>query len=110
MAASMAGDPSGSRLASAVSPAIVVAFDAYQAEFIAITRRAKGRFEHCDWRGAVEDAAERLDLYGRVIDRLEGEVRSALGERVTDRNVWAAMKTVYSGLIGGRANAELAET
>jgi isocitrate dehydrogenase kinase/phosphatase len=110
MAASMAGDPSGSRLASAVSPAIVAAFDAYQAEFIAITRRAKGRFEHCDWRGAVEDAAERLDLYGRVIDRLEGEVRSALGERVTDRNVWAAMKTAYSGLIGGRANAELAET
>jgi isocitrate dehydrogenase kinase/phosphatase len=110
MAASTGGDASKRRLASAVSPAIVAAFDAYQAEFVAITRRAKGRFEQCDWRGAVADAAERLDLYGRVIDRLEGEVRSALGDRVTDRNVWAAMKIAYSGLIGGRADAELAET
>ena len=104
------GDLSKSRLASAVSLAIAAAFDAYQAEFLAITRRAKGRFERCDWRGAVADAAERLDLYGRLIDRLEGQVRSALGERVNDRHVWAAMKAAYSGLIGGRADAELAET
>jgi len=77
---------------------------------MAITKRAKGRFERCDWRGAVADAAERLDLYGHVIDDLEREVRSALGERVSDRHLWAVMKTAYSGLIGGRADGELAET
>lgn len=110
MAENAAADLSTSRLTGAVLPAIVAAFDAYQAGFMAITRRAKGRFERCDWPGAVADAAERLDLYGHVIDNLENEVRSTLGERVSDRHLWAAMKTAYSGLISGRADGELAET
>lgn len=110
MAMSDDSDLSTSRLASAVLPAIIAAFDAYQTEFMAITRRAKTRFERCDWRGAVADAAERLDLYGRVIDDLESEVRSALAERVSNRHLWAALKTRYSELIGGRADGELAET
>jgi isocitrate dehydrogenase kinase/phosphatase len=104
------GDPIAARLAGAVVPAIVGAFDGYQAAFIEITRRAKGRFERCDWRGTVADAAERLDLYGHVIDRLENEVRSALGERVADRHVWAAMKAAYSVRIADRPDYGRAET
>jgi isocitrate dehydrogenase kinase/phosphatase len=110
MAERAAGDLSAGRLAGAVVPAIVAGFDGYQAAFIGITQRAKGRFERCDWRGAVADAAERLDLYGHVIDRLESEVRAALGERVADRHVWAAMKATYSGLIAHRPDYGLAET
>jgi isocitrate dehydrogenase kinase/phosphatase len=110
MAERAVGDLAASRLASAVVPAIVAGFDEYQATFVGITRRAKGRFERCDWRGAVADAAERLDLYGRVIDHLESDVRSALGEQVADRHVWAAMKAAYTGLIAHRADYGLAET
>jgi len=110
MAENVGADLYTSRLTSAVLPAIVAAFDAYQAEFMAITKRAKGRFERCDWRGAVADAADRLDLYGHVIDELESEVRSILGKRVSDRHLWAAMKTAYSRHISGRPDGELAET
>ena len=93
-----------------VVPAIVAGFDRYQAEFMAITRRAKGRFERCDWQGAVADATERLDLYGRVIDQVEGEIRSALGGQVGDRDLWATMKTAYSKLAADRPDYGLAET
>src|SRR5450756_667084 len=110
MAERAVGDLSAGRLAGAVVPAIVAGFDRYQAEFMGITRRAKGRFERCDWRGALADAAERLDLYGHVIDRLENEVRSALGERVADRHVWAAMKAAYSVRIADRPDYGRAET
>src|SRR5262249_56335010 len=51
-----------------------------------------------------------LDLYGRAIDAIEGGVRTMLGRRVSDRLLWAGMKAVYSGLIAGRTDWELAET
>ena len=105
-----AGDLSASRLANLVPPAIVDALDGYATRFDEISRRAKRRFESCDWPGAVADARERLDLYGAVIDHVEGRVRAMLGSRVSDRLVWAGMKAVYSGLIAGRDDAELAET
>lgn len=98
------------RRADQAVPFIVEAFDEYQAAFSAITQRAKGRFERREWHGAVADATERLDLYGIVVDRLESDVRTALGPQVADRAAWATMKAVYSRLIRGRPDCELAET
>ncbi len=110
MAERAAGDLSTPRLGGTVAPAIVSGFDGYRAAFTEITRRAKTRFERCDWRGAVTDATERLDLYGRAIDHLESEVRRSLGERVADRRLWADIKVDYSGLITNRRDSALAET
>ena len=101
---------SASRVANVAAPAILEAFEGCQESFNAISRRAKSRFELRDWKGAAADATERLDLYGRAIDAIEGGVRTMLGRRVTDRLVWAGMKAVYSGLIAGRTDWELAET
>jgi isocitrate dehydrogenase kinase/phosphatase len=104
------GTLSASRLANLAAPAIVKAFDTYQAGFGTITRRARDRFEQRDWQGALADAGERLDLYGDIIDRIEREMREKIGARVTDRLFWAGLKAVYSGLITGRDDWELAET
>jgi isocitrate dehydrogenase kinase/phosphatase len=103
-------DPSASGLAATVGTAIVAGFDGYQGAHREITRRAKSRFEHCDWHGAATDATERLDLYGHAIDHLESEVRTALGGRVADRHVWAEIKAGYSSLIAHRQDCGLAET
>jgi isocitrate dehydrogenase kinase/phosphatase len=103
-------DLSDSRRADLVVPLIVEAFEGYQVAFRAITQRAEGRFERREWHGAVADAAERLDLYGLVVDRLESNVRATLGSQVADRMVWARMKAVYSRLIDARPDRELAET
>ena len=110
MARQASGDLSASRLSNLTAIAIVDAFDGHREVFDKITRRAKARFERRDWQGAAEDAAERLDLYSAVIDRIERDVRDALAERVTDAIVWAGTKAVYSGLIAGREDWELGET
>ncbi len=86
------------------------AFDAYQQEFHTITARAKGRFERADWSGTQEDARDRLALYGRVLDRVVGDLRAAMGAHATDPTRWAAMRAAYSELISGYPNMELAET
>ncbi len=110
MARQGSGDLSASRLANLTANAVAGALDSYHDGFAAISRRARGRFDRLEWVGAVADASERLDLYGGVIDRVERQVRETLGGRVADRLVWASTKAVYSGLIAGRDDWELAET
>jgi isocitrate dehydrogenase kinase/phosphatase len=109
----MAGDGSrlsASRVANMAAAGILSAFESYQGDFRAISRRARGRFERGDWHGAVADAGERLDLYSKVIGQIEADVRRMLGARLADRLVWAGVKAVYSGMIGGREDWEVAET
>jgi len=110
MAPQTAGDLSASRLSNLTATAIAGAFEVHRQGFDEITRRAQSRFEHRDWRGGAADAAERLDLYGKVIDATEHGIRATLGERLTEPIVWAGTKAVYSGLIAGRDDWELAET
>ena len=81
MAWQATGDLSASRLSNLAAVAIAEAFEVHREAFDKITRRAKARFEQCDWQGAAEDAAERLDLYSSIIDSVEREVRAALAER-----------------------------
>ena len=45
----------------------------------------------------AEDAAKRLGLYRRSIDRLVEGLASLLGERIEDKLVWVGMKAVYTG-------------
>jgi isocitrate dehydrogenase kinase/phosphatase len=110
MARQPTGDLSSSRLSNLTAVAIAAAFERHREDFDKITQRAKGRFERRDWQGAAGDASERLDLYGQMIDRTEREVRASMAERVTDVIVWAGTKAVYSGIIAGRDDWELAET
>ncbi len=99
-----------SRLAQVGARTLAGAFNASREAFRAITERARIRFEESDWQGMRADAAERLDLYKNVIDRIEEEIRRILHSRVGDPQVWAAMKSLYSGSIGARHDWELAET
>ena len=45
---------------------LVDIFADYNAEFRAVTRRARQRFEERDWRGSQRDAVERIELYAQV--------------------------------------------
>ncbi len=99
-----------SRLANLGARIILQGFEEYHTDFKTITRRARIRFEQRDWHGMQADAAERLDLYRRVVDRTVADVRELLGDRVHHKLVWASMKAVYSGLIADRDDWELAET
>jgi len=105
----MASPPAHSS-ASSHAQLIRDAFAAYRARFHVITRRARERFATRDWHGMRADATERIMLYREIIDQVEADVRSRLGDRLHDRALWTDLHTAYSRLIADRADAELAET
>ena len=82
----------------------------YRTGFDAITRRAGSRFAARMWRELRDDADERIDLYGREVDRAVASLTGLLGERGLDRIVWASLKAVYSGLHMDDPRREVAET
>jgi isocitrate dehydrogenase kinase/phosphatase len=98
------------RLARRGAAAVLEAFEEYEREFKAITRRAKLRFEERDWHGMQQDALERLDLYPRMIAHIVAQIRSRLDVSVKDKKLWAAMKSEYSDFIVHCQDMELAET
>jgi isocitrate dehydrogenase kinase/phosphatase len=99
-----------SRLAALCADAAYRALLTYLAEFHIITRRGADRFLRCDWPGAYADAAERLGLYGRMLDELVVEIRGLMGSRLEEKPIWAATKAVYSSLITHCNEWEIAES
>jgi isocitrate dehydrogenase kinase/phosphatase len=99
-----------SRLAALCANAAYRALLSYQAEFHLITRRAPERFLRCDWLGASADAAERLGLYGRVLDQLVAAIQQLMGDRLQEKPLWVGSKAVYSSLITDCNEWEIAES
>jgi isocitrate dehydrogenase kinase/phosphatase len=93
-----------------IATLIIRVFDSYLSEFLVITRQAKTRFEQRDWRGGRRDAAERLSLYEKVLSQMSVQLEGILGRSVNDRSLWISIKPVYTALIAGRSNEDLAET
>ncbi len=90
--------------------AILDVFEAHQAQFRLVTRRAEGRFLQRDWRGGQQDAAERLTLYRRFIGWSVQDTRRRLGPSVDDLELWREAKEAYLCAARGRNEAELALT
>lgn len=86
------------------------AFDDLHQRVRAVTHRVRQRFERCDWIGIRQDTVERLSLHGRSITRTCEALREQLGDRLSDRTVWAALKESYHRAILGRNDYELALT
>jgi isocitrate dehydrogenase kinase/phosphatase len=84
------------------------AFGAYHDAFRDITRRARGRFESCDWAAARADASERLALYRQHVN-LAVDALSTMPDP-TSPATWVEVKATFAELAGDRADAELAET
>ncbi|MCB8928729.1 MAG: bifunctional isocitrate dehydrogenase kinase/phosphatase [Ardenticatenaceae bacterium] len=99
-----------SRLANLAARQIYDGYARYCRRFREITCQAQQRFEQQDWHAQRADALERLNLYRQIVDRVVVMVQELLGERLTRKMVWVSMKAVYSGLIGEKADWELAET
>ncbi len=89
---------------------VSAAFDAYQARFQEITRRACRRFEERDWHGMQQDAVERLEIREQIIHGVVLQVQTLLAAQVRDKLLWAQMKTAYVESINSRPNPQLAET
>ncbi len=108
------GLPSGSGRAShaAARGAAIIedAFLAYNKEFQRFTLQARLRFEARDWQGALQDAADRLDVYATLVGQTVAHLHDLLDEHARDKDTWRAMKADYLALVGERTDSELAET
>jgi len=99
-----------SRLANLCARTILRGFGRYRTQFAHLTRRARTSFAQRDWQQMQEDARARLTLYEEVEDAVVKEVHDLLASQVRERLMWVSIKAVYSGLIDGRGDWNIAET
>jgi isocitrate dehydrogenase kinase/phosphatase len=104
------GDLTDSRLAALCAETAQRVFLEYDEQFRAITLRARERFLARDWQGSYADAAERLRLYARQMEKLTEQFKEIMGARLSERSVWTGMKAVYSSLIAQSPKREIAES
>jgi isocitrate dehydrogenase kinase/phosphatase len=86
------------------------AFDAFNADFRLITRRAKQRYQDRDWSGGRLDAVARLDLYEQILDRIAVKLDSAFGPQVREEPFWVSAKRRFTPLVAARYDIDRAET
>src|ERR1700761_9416817 len=90
---------------------IAEAFERYNAEFRAITRRAPVRFDARDSKGSQRDHVERIELYDKFVNRTVTELRERLGEQASlDRDLWARIRADFPAEIESLPDPEFAKT
>ena len=89
---------------------ILNGFEAYFAEFQNITMAARSWFENADWHGIQQAATRRIDLYKAHTSRVNEYVELIAGEHLHDLEFWREAREVYSRMIQGHHNFEIAET
>ena len=89
---------------------ILNGFESYFAEFQNITLAARTRFENADWHGMQHASTERIDLYKEKTTLVYEYAELIAGDQLHDFSFWGEAKDVYSELIEGHNNFEIAET
>jgi isocitrate dehydrogenase kinase/phosphatase len=93
---------------NAAASRIRESFEAYSADFTAISARAKSRFEKREWNGVLEDAAERLGLYHQHLNAIEAVLSVLMAKRLFDYLSWETIKREYLNFYREAYNADLA--
>lgn len=97
-------------LAQRLAACIAGGFESYHSEFAQVTRRARARFQACDWIGARHDAIERIELYDRCIARCRQALAGLQGGQPPSRALWMAVKAAFAALVEGLIDGELYKT
>ncbi len=89
---------------------ILNGFESYFADFQNITLAARSRFENADWQGMHQASSRRIDLYKIKTATVSEFVELIAGDQLRDFVFWSEAREVYSRLIEGHNNFEIAET
>jgi isocitrate dehydrogenase kinase/phosphatase len=89
---------------------IELAFEGYRQNLSVLAGRAQTRFEECAWQHLRSDMRERIEMRERILQDVRVQLAERLGQRLTERAVWAQLKPAYSARIAARPDLELAET
>ena len=89
---------------------LVDIFADYNAEFRAITRRARVRFEERDWHGSQRDAVERIELYRKYVTNTVVTMQRRLGDEAQERSLWASIRRRFAAIIDPLPDNEFPKT
>jgi isocitrate dehydrogenase kinase/phosphatase len=103
-------DSNKQQLASACANEALAAFDRYNGDFRAITRRAPLHFERRDWQASQRDAVERIELYGQHVNFAVSTLSQSLGSDSDDKALWKQIKKNFAEAIDDMADAEFRKT
>lgn len=62
-------------------------FIRYNNNFYRVTKRARRRFEQCDWKGHQQDIVDRVELYEKSVNRIVLILKQVMGSRVNDHDL-----------------------
>lgn len=85
-------------------------FEYYHQAFRDITKRVEQRFRDADWSGFDDDAAERLDVYGRTVDITVAEMSGRIRDLDQPDRFWRGIKQQFAAITENRADRLLAAT
>ncbi len=97
-------------LADDLAETIYSGFGDFHGNFHSITRRAKLHFERREWELQQADARQRLALHKDHVDLTVRRCHDALEGHPDPKGVWHRARHLYTQLIDGRSDGELAET
>ncbi|MEP0202256.1 MAG: bifunctional isocitrate dehydrogenase kinase/phosphatase [Halioglobus sp.] len=89
---------------------ILNGFESYFAEFQNMTLAARSRFESGQWQEMQQASIERIDLYKLKTNQLLPYVQLIAGDELHSFEFWRDIRGIYSELIRGHDNFEIAET
>lgn len=82
----------------------------YYHQFKRITKRAKYRFEECNWHGIQEDSRDRINLYRDIVGDTKKKIMDFLGDRRASKKLWLETKRMYFDDIANFNTRNIAET
>jgi isocitrate dehydrogenase kinase/phosphatase len=98
------------RLVQDCAQTLVDIFADYNAEFRAVTRRARMRFEDRDWHGSQRDAVERIELYRKYVTNTVVTMQRRLGDEAQERSLWASIRRRFAEIIDPLPDNEFPKT
>jgi isocitrate dehydrogenase kinase/phosphatase len=97
-------------LSREAAAAIYAAFEDYNGEFRAITRRAQRRFRDREWPLGARDAVERIELYERRVEKCLANLITRMGRQVADESAWIDIRFIFGQLIEDCPDQEFYKT
>jgi len=109
-AAAAAPSPLHSSTARRMAKTIYNGFHSYFADFQNLTLGAKARFEKAHWHAVQHANQDRIELYKSKVRMTAELLRTVTNRDITQLELWRLAKGIYTQLVAGAPNFEIAET
>jgi isocitrate dehydrogenase kinase/phosphatase len=100
----------GSVPAAQIATLVHEGFETFYAEFMRLTRAARGCFDRGEHLAVQEHQKARIDLYQRYVSRTLASLTSIPRRRPQDLALWKQAHVEYARQVGARVDVEVAET